>query len=589
MCGIIGYVGQGDTKSILLSSLKRLEYRGYDSAGIAIMTDEGVSVFKKKGKVAQLENALKDCDITGSVGIGHTRWATHGTPSDINSHPHTCGRVTLVHNGIIENYAELRKELAEKGYKTISETDSEIAAILLDSLYKNDPIDAINALTERLYGSFALGIIFSDISDTLYAVRRDSPLIAGESEGENFIASDIPAILPYTRKYYICDSDEITVVTKDSIKFIKKGLISKKETVIANADTQSADKNGFPHFMLKEIYESPRAVHDTLLSCNTETGLEIRGKIHIVACGSAMHAGLVGKYAIEKLCRIPVNVEIASEFRYNTPILEKDDLVIAISQSGETADTVAALRLAKEQGIRTLAIVNVPTSTLAREADSVLHTRAGVEICVATTKAYICQVAVLYSLALDLSRSIIGEEKYGEYKKSLGLLPEYLQRALDNDLKCKELAQKIKVCENLFFIGRGQDYCVCTEGSLKLKEVSYIHSEAYPAGELKHGTISLITEGTPVIAVMTDRSRIHKTVSNVKEAHARGADVLCITYHDIDVSDFCDKRIDISSPDELFSPLIAAVPLQLYAYYAATARGNDVDKPRNLAKSVTVE
>lgn len=600
MCGIIGYTGDRYAPEILIQGLKKLEYRGYDSAGIAVSCGDKTLICKKRGKVEELEKKAQNVDFSNAhCGIGHTRWATHGEPSDVNSHPHSGGRrVTLVHNGIIENYLELKEELASKGIFPVSQTDTEIGAMLIESMYDGDPLSAIYGAISKMRGSFALGILFSDRPGTIYAVRRDSPLIIGVGENENFIASDIPAILPYTKNYYLADEDEAAVITKDSVRFFSKdGQELKKELLTATWDEQSAQKGGYKHFMLKEIYEQPAVISATVGAYKNGTELfencsfdfDIKGKIRIVACGSAMHAALLGKFAIEKLARIPVSVDIASEFRYDDPILSKDDVVIAISQSGETADTLAAVRLAKAAGVRTLGIVNVWGSTLSREADDVIYTYAGPEICVATTKAYLCQTAVLEMMALKLGRSKLGEDEYKKQVSYFDKLPGYIEKALELDSVCRALAHKNLEAEHQFYIGRGQDYCVCTEASLKLKEISYVHSESYAAGELKHGTISLVVDKTPVIAVMTERARISKTVSNIKEVASRGAAVICVTYDDVDVSDFCSDKIIIEAPGELLAPIIANVPLQLYAYHIADGRGNDVDKPRNLAKSVTVE
>lgn len=600
MCGIIGYTGDRYAPEILIQGLKKLEYRGYDSAGIAVSRGGETLICKKRGKVEELEKKVQNVDFSNAhCGIGHTRWATHGEPSDVNSHPHSGGRrVTLVHNGIIENYLELKEELASKGIFPVSQTDTEIGAMLIESMYDGDPLSAIYSAIAKMRGSLALGILFSDHPGTIYAVRRDSPLIIGVGENENFIASDIPAILPYTKNYYLADEDEAAVITKDSVRFFSKdGQELKKELLTATWDEQSAQKGGYKHFMLKEIYEQPAVISATVGAYKNGTELfescsfdfDIKGKIRIVACGSAMHAALLGKFAIEKLARIPVSVDIASEFRYDDPILSKDDVVIAISQSGETADTLAAVRLAKAAGVRTLGIVNVWGSTLSREADDVIYTYAGPEICVATTKAYLCQTAVLEMMALKLGRSKLGEDEYKKQVSYFDKLPSYIEKALELDSVCRALARKNLEAEHQFYIGRGQDYCVCTEASLKLKEISYVHSESYAAGELKHGTISLVVDKTPVIAVMTERARIAKTVSNIKEVASRGAAVICVTYDDVDVSDFCSDKIIIEAPGELLAPIIANVPLQLYAYHIADGRGNDVDKPRNLAKSVTVE
>ena len=594
MCGIMGYAGQRDAKDILLSGLKKLEYRGYDSAGIALSCKEGIQIFKDKGKVAALEQAEGLTDAQGTVGIGHTRWATHGVPSRKNAHPHRAGRVVLVHNGIIENEAKLKAELAEQGKHPVSDTDTEIAAMILDNLYEGDPLTAVAQATACLEGSYALGILFEDHPQTLYAVRKDSPLIIGRGKTENFIASDIPAILEYTSQYQLLEEREIAVLNGSSVTFYTvDGKEIQKEILTADQSAKSAEKDGFAHFMAKEIHEQPEAIRATLARyCSGNTlfhgeTFQIGGTIRIVACGSAYHAGLLGKYAIETLAGIPATAEIASEFRYNDPLLSKEDLVVVISQSGETADSVAALRLANKIGIPTLAIVNVWGSTLAREADRVLYTAAGPEISVATTKAYTCQVILLYLLALRLAQQN-GRETEDSLRCLLSL-PALLEETLRREEKCQEMATAFKDVHRLFFIGRGQDYALACEGSLKLKEISYIHSEAYAAGELKHGTISLIEEGIPVIALLTDRKRLSKTVSNMKEVRARGARVLAITYEDTDTQGAADALLTLPPCSPLEAPAAAAVLLQLLAYHTAVERGNDVDQPRNLAKSVTVE
>ncbi|MBQ8599839.1 MAG: glutamine--fructose-6-phosphate transaminase (isomerizing) [Clostridia bacterium] len=586
MCGIMGYTGDRDAKDILIGGLKKLEYRGYDSAGIALAADGTIEIFKDEGKVAVLEKQLDQAMEISKTGIGHTRWATHGVPCKKNAHPHRAGRVVLVHNGIIENEKELRAELDRQ---PISDTDTEIAAILLDTLYNGDPLTAIFQAIKRLEGSYALGILFEDQPQTLYAVRKDSPLIVGRGNGENFIASDIPALLEHTRQYYLLNEGEVAVLTKERITFFTAdGQQVNKEVLTAEQDLQSAEKGGYAHFMAKEIHEQPEAVQATVSRYYKDHTLfpgeefNIQGTIRIVACGSAYHAGLLGKYAIEKWARIPVTAEIASEFRYNDPILSKEDLIIVISQSGETADSVAALRLAKARGVPTLAIVNVWGSTLAREADRVFYTAAGPEISVATTKAYTCQAVLLYLLALKLAENELACEK-------IAALPSLLERVLEQGEQCRALAQKFKQAHRLFFIGRGQDHALACEGSLKLKEISYIHSEAYAAGELKHGTISLIEEGTPVIALLTDRERFSKTLSNVKEVKARGATVLAVTYENADLAGVADDILTLPPCSDLEAPMAGAVLLQLFAYYTAVERGNDVDQPRNLAKSVTVE
>lgn len=599
MCGIIGYVGNRNTADVLIGGLKKLEYRGYDSAGIALYKDGAIQVYKKKGKVQSLADAVAGQNTAGvHAGIGHTRWATHGEPSDINSHPHRGKNVVLVHNGIIENYLEIKEELAAKGIRPAGDTDTEIAALLIDDLYSGDPIDTIYRAAARLRGSFALGIMFCDQPDVIYAIRKDSPLIIGRGEGENFIASDIPAILEYTHDYYLLEEGELAILTSNEIRFLNADRQPlKKQALTADWDEQSAQKGGWQHFMEKEIHEQPRVVKETIaqyykngcLFPESRINFALKGRIHIVACGSAYHAGLLGKYAIEKLARIPVEVEIASEFRYADPILSKDDLVVIISQSGETADSLAALRLVKQQGIPTLGIVNVWGSSLAREAENVIYTAAGPEISVATTKAYTCQVVLLYLLALRLGQSRLSAAECAEKIKELESLPELIEKVLEEKESCRQLALQFQQAEHLFFIGRGQDYCLSCEGSLKLKEISYVHSEAYAAGELKHGTISLIEAGTPVVAVMTDRSRIAKTASNIKEVHSRGAKVLCITYQDVDIADFSDYRLNVPPCSDFLAPIPGVILTQLFAYYVSVARGNDVDKPRNLAKSVTVE
>ncbi len=599
MCGIIGYVGPQNTADILIGGLKKLEYRGYDSAGIALYRNHGIEVIKNKGKVAVLEEHVKQRETGGAhAGIGHTRWATHGEPSDINSHPHRGKNVVLVHNGIIENYQELKEKLAQKGIRPVSETDTEIAALLLDQLYHGDPVEAIFQATAQLEGSYALGILFSDQPDTLFAVRKDSPLIIGRGNGENFIASDIPAILEYTHDYYLLEQEELAVLTKDQIQFIGADRRPLTKTMLtAHWDEQGAQKGGYPHFMAKEIHEQPDVVRATLalydkdgiLFPESQLNFHPRGTVRIVACGSAYHAGLLGKYVIEKLARVPVQVEIASEFRYADPILTKEDLVVIISQSGETADSLAALRLAKERGVPTLGIVNVWGSSLAREADQVLYTAAGPEISVATTKAYTCQVVLLYLLALRFAQSTLSATEWEKKHQELRTLPDLIANTLQEEALCKKMAEEFKDAEHLFFIGRGQDYALSCEGSLKLKEISYVHSEAYAAGELKHGTISLIEKDTPVVAVMTDHTRMTKTASNIKEVHARGAKILCITYPEAEIADFSSRLLPIPPCPDFLAPFSGVVLAQLFAYYVSVARGNDVDKPRNLAKSVTVE
>ncbi len=556
MCGIVGYVGDKECAPILIEGLKKLEYRGYDSAGIAIYKDKDISVVKAKGRLADLEKKLNtEGTPQGICGIGHTRWATHGEPSDINSHPHSVEKVVVVHNGIIENYRQIKQILEEKGITFSSQTDSEAVAQLLNYYYKTNPLDAIIKTMNKIRGSYAFGIMFRDVPDTLYAVRKDSPLIVGLSEGENFIASDIPAILSRTRNYYLLDEQEIAVIRKDSVAVYDtaKEIISK-EVMTATWDIEAAEKGGFAHFMLKEIFEQPKALRDTInprilngieniLKTELDSLNEIK-RLHIVACGSAMHAGLLGKSAIESLARIPVEVDVASEFRYRNPIFLPGDACIIISQSGETADSLAALRLAKREGVPTIAIVNVVGSSIAREADKVIYIWAGPEIAVATTKAYTAQIAVLYLFALRLAyeKKTINSKRANELFEALADLPNKVEEVLKNCNHYQYLASLYQNARDLFFIGRGQDYALCCEGSLKLKEISYIHSEAYAAGELKHGTISLITEGIPVIACATDETLLEKTVSNIKEVKARGASVIFLSsLNEIDCRDFADK------------------------------------------------
>ena len=599
MCGIIGYAGKRDTAEVLLDGLQKLEYRGYDSAGIALMQEEGIRVYKNQGKVGALSALLAKENTAGArLGLGHTRWATHGEPSHVNSHPHRYGKVTLVHNGIIENERKIRKKLKQSGIQPISETDTELVAILMDCHYTGDPVQAIRKTAAQLEGSYALGILFEDHPGKIYAIRKDSPLIIGRGDGENFLASDIPAILRYTHDYWLLEEGELAILTEERVEFLSpKDQPIQKICRTADWDEQSAQKGGFAHFMAKEIAEQPAAVKETIgryfqngtLLAELEENFTIRGTLRIVACGSAYHAGLLGKYAIEKLARLPVTVEVASEFRYGNPILSADDLVLVISQSGETADSLAALRLAKERGIPTMGIVNVWGSSLAREADTVLYTAAGPEISVATTKAYTCQVTLLYLLALRLAKPHLSPDAYHEYCTQIGKLPHWISQALLQEEDCKRIAKHYHQAEHLFFIGRGQDYHLSMEASLKLKEISYIHSEAYAAGELKHGTISLIEKGTPVVAVITDRERFSKTAANIREVRARGAAVLCITYEDADTANLADHRLTLPSCPDFLAPIPGAVLTQLFAYHMAVARGNDVDQPRNLAKSVTVE
>ena len=609
MCGIVGYVGPKDCSEVLVSALTKLEYRGYDSAGIAVFTEEGIRTVKTQGKLKNLENKLVEVGKPeGHIGIGHTRWATHGEPSDVNSHPHSGARVTIVHNGIIENYLELKEFLISKGREFLSETDTEVVAQLLDYKYDGDPIKTIDNVMSELKGSFALGIMFQDFPDRVFAVRRESPLIVGVAEGECFIASDVPAILQYTRDYYLLDHDEIATLTADGVTFVDERLEPiEKELKTADWDMEAAEKGGYPHFMIKEINEQPEAIRTTImprikdgLPCLEECGITLEKikdfkNITIVACGTAMHAGMVGKYVIEDLARVPVTVDIASEFRYRNPIVGDGDLVIIISQSGETADSLAAMRLAKQKGATTLAIVNAKGSSIAREADMLVYTLAGPEIAVASTKAYITQLSVMYLFAFELAlaKETLSEAECKRLVSALMKTPDAVQYVIENcEEKCKYIATKLIGADSLLYIGRGLDYALSMEGSLKLKEVSYIHSESYAAGELKHGTISLIDEDMPVISIATQTDIIPKTISNIVEVKSRGAKIILVC------TDACarglkdgvaDYVVEIPHSEELLMPITAVVPLQLLAYYASIDRGNDPDKPRNLAKSVTVE
>lgn len=609
MCGIVGYVGPKDCSEVLVDALSKLEYRGYDSAGIAVFADGEIEIVKTKGKLDDLRNKLKEVGKpSGNIGIGHTRWATHGEPSDINSHPHSGARVTIVHNGIIENYIELKEFLTAQGRTFLSETDTEVVAQLLDYRYNGDPVKTIDDCMADLKGSFALGIMFKDFPDRIFAVRRESPLIVGVSKGESFIASDVPAILKYTRDYYLLEHNEIATLTADGVSFVDEYLQPiEKELKTADWDEEAAEKNGYPHFMIKEINEQPNAIKTTImprikdglpsLEKNGITQEKLREfkNITIVACGTAMHAGMVGKYVIEDLARVPVTVDIASEFRYRNPIISEGDLVIIISQSGETADSLAAMRLAKQKGATTLAIVNAKGSSIAREADMLIYTLAGPEISVASTKAYITQLSVMYLFAFELAlaKGTVGNAEVERLVSALMKMPDAVQYVIDNcEEKCKYIATKLITAESLLYIGRGLDYALSMEGSLKLKEVSYIHSESYAAGELKHGTISLIDDGMPVIAVATQTDIIPKTISNIVEVKSRGAKVILVC------TDACarelkegiaDYVVEIPHSDEMLMPITAVVPLQLLAYYTSVNRGIDPDKPKNLAKSVTVE
>ena len=606
MCGIVGYVGKRNAQDVLLDGLEKLEYRGYDSAGVALALEGGIRVVKSKGRLAELRKRLAvEALARSGCGIGHTRWATHGEPSDVNSHPHSTPRVSIVHNGIIENYGVLKERLMAKGYTFESETDTEVLVKLIDSCYEGEPLKALRAALAMVRGSYALAVLFRDLPDTLFAVKRESPLIVGWGEEENFIASDIPALLKYTRRYSVLEEGDMAVVNADGIRFYNEFAEPvEREVLTANWDQEAAEKGGYPHFMLKEINEQPAAITATV-SPRVENGLpDLRvpeltderlrriGTVHLVGCGTAMHAGMVGKAAIEALARVPAQVEIASEFRYRNPILRPEDLVIIISQSGETSDTLAALKLAKSRGVPVLAIVNVVGSSIARAANYVMYTYAGPEIAVASTKAYMVQMCVLYLFALRLAyaRGMQTDAEIRRLTAELLRAGEVIKPRLADCEQIKYLASRFVNTQSCFFIGRGFDYSLSLEGSLKLKEISYVHSDAYAAGELKHGTISLVTDGVPVIALATQKQVYEKTISNAKETKSRGAKVLLFTTQDAVVPDgVADYVVRLDDYDDLLMPLQLIVPLQLFAYYMAVLRGCDVDKPRNLAKSVTVE
>ena len=608
MCGIVGYIGTNQAAPILLDGLSKLEYRGYDSAGIAVYDGEKINMVKSKGRLKVLSELTHDgATLPGTLGIGHTRWATHGEPSDVNAHPHMNKDETIVvvHNGIIENYLKLKKKLEKRGYEFISDTDTEVIAHLLDYYYQGNPLQAVTKVMHRMEGSYALGIIFQDHPDELYAVRKDSPLIAGRTEGGCIIASDVPAVLKYTRDVVYMENEEIARMTRDSLEFFNVDEEPvEKELVKIDWDVNAAEKGGYEHFMLKEMYEQPKAIADTFsprlkdgkivieeLNMSPEEIREV-GKIVIVACGSAYHTGVTAKYVFEGLARIPAEVDLASEFRYRDPILDERTLVVIISQSGETADSLAALREAKRKGARVLGIVNVVGSSIAREADNVMYTWAGPEIAVATTKAYSAQLIALYLLAMKFAydRGELDEAGLGEMIEEMKALPAQVEMALNNRERIQRFANRYLAAKSIFFMGRGIDYAISLEGSLKLKEISYIHSEAYAAGELKHGTISLVEEGTLVAAVLTQKDLYKKMISNIVEVRTRGAFVMAVTNEDdTQVEKAADYVIYIPETNKYFTNSLAIIPLQLFAYYIAVGRGCDVDKPRNLAKSVTVE
>lgn len=606
MCGIVGYTGKKPCTNLLLDGLSRLEYRGYDSAGIALIDQNGIYIAKEKGRLDQLRQLLEQAPLPScTCGIGHTRWATHGVPSQVNSHPHSAQRVSLVHNGIIENYAQLKEYLIHKGYTFVSETDTEVLTKLIDLHYSGNALEALQKALAQVRGSYALGVLFEDQPGILYAARRESPLIVGFGEGEQFIASDIPALLPYTRQYAVLEEGDLAVLTADSVQFYDQlGEPVQRQTLTAQWDVDAAEKGGFEHFMLKEIHEQSQVVQATL-GAYIQNGLPHLGdlgptdeqlaavrRVHLVGCGTAMHAGMVGQQAIHRLARIPVDVSIASEFRYSDPILGPEDLVVVVSQSGETLDTLAALKLARQQGCPTLAVVNVLGSSMARNAQWVMYTHAGPEIAVASTKAYSVQLAALYLLALRLGmvNGRLNDQQAAELTAQLQQVPALQHQLLEQCQQVKYLASQFQHSSDLFFMGRGLDYALCLEGSLKLKEISYVHSEAYAAGELKHGTISLVVEGTPVVALATQKALFEKTLSNIKEVRSRGARVLFICPEGTELpAEAADFVLRLPVVEELFMPLLSIVPMQLFAYYMSVLRGCDVDKPRNLAKSVTVE
>ena len=609
MCGIVGYVGTKQAVNFLIDGLTKLEYRGYDSAGIAVYDGEKIDVEKTVGRLAALKEKIAGHEPQGVIGIGHTRWATHGRPSDVNAHPHTdcSGKFAIVHNGIIENYMSLKEELIAEGHKFLSETDTEVVAHLVEKYYEGDFLKAVRRTLDRIEGSYSLVFMCKDYPDELICTKKDNPLVIGLGDGENFIASDIPAIIAYTRRTYIMNDGEIAVVKKDSIWVTdREGNSITKKVFEVNWNAEAAEKGGYEHFMLKEIYEQPKAVRDTisprLKKDNsaivldelkwTKEYVESFNKVYIIACGTAYHAGLVGKYYIEKLARIPVECDIASEFRYRDPIIDSKTLTIVVSQSGETSDTLAALKESKRLGAKTLAVTNVVGSSIARDADQVMYTWAGPEIAVASTKAYTTQLVTMFMLAMYMAnlKGTIDKDKEAKLLSDLRALPDNIGRSLEDVEPIKTFAKKYAFNNDVFYIGRSLDYDVALEGALKLKEISYIHAEAYAAGELKHGTLALIESGVPVIALATQKTIYEKTLNNIKEVKARDAVIIGIAADsDNELEKYVDHVIKVPVTDELLIPLLTVVPLQLLAYYAAITRGCDVDKPRNLAKSVTVE
>lgn len=609
MCGIVGYLGEQQAYPILIEGLKRLEYRGYDSAGVALQSAEGMTVIKAKGELSALEQKVGNGAPGGHMGIGHTRWATHGAPSDANAHPH-CGcseDFAVVHNGIIENYLFLRNWLEKEGHSFASETDTEVLAHLVEHFYHGDLLQAVQKALEKVHGSFAMVVMCDKEEDRLICVRKDSPLIIGLGKGENFVASDVPAILNHTRRIYILEDGDAASITPNSVEiFSSSGDPLQREAIEVNWDAVQAEKGGYPHFMLKEIMEQPHALRETMRGRLLQGGREISlpelemnpqelkniRRIYIVACGTAYHAGLVGKYAMERLLRLPVEVDLASEFRYRDPIMDENTLMLVISQSGETADTLAALRLARKQGNKVIALTNVVGSTVAREADNVLYTWAGPEIAVASTKAYLTQLLSLFLLTLYLgkARDLLSRSELEKIGEAIFALPGQVEQVLERSGEIKDLAGYLAPWDSTFYIGRNVDYAVAMEGALKLKEISYIHAEAYAAGELKHGTLALVVEGVPVIALATQMNVLEKSISNIKEVNARGGYITCFTQEGtVELRGEADRIFYLPSAPDFLMPIISVVPLQLLAYHVAVARGCSVDKPRNLAKSVTVE
>ena len=608
MCGIVGYLGRRQATEVLIEGLSKLEYRGYDSAGVAVNTGDELEIRKFKGRLAILAEDLQKNPIDGHLGIGHTRWATHGEPSDVNSHPHynMDRTIAVVHNGIIENYLELKAELEAEGVKFLSQTDTEIVAHMVSKYYEGNLLEAVYKATERFRGAYALGVVCADNANELVAVRKDSPLVVGLGEDENMVASDIPAILKYTRNVYFLENGEFVHIEGNKVTVLNENKeVVEKEVSEITWDVEAASKGGFDSFMAKEIYEQPKGVEDTLLRRLDENGriklddikitkedLDKINKVYIVACGTAYHAGLVGKYAIEKFAKIPVIADIASEFRYSDPFVDENTLIIIVSQSGETADTLAALRDAKSKGARVLSITNVVGSSIARESDDIFYTWAGPEIAVASTKAYTTQLTAFYMIALNLAmtKGTISEEEYFKMIGKLKEMPSQVEKVLQCDRLLEEIATEIKDKNDMFYLGRGLDFALAMEGSLKIKEISYMHAEAFAAGELKHGTIALIEEGTPVLVLATQEQLFEKMLSNMQEVKARGAKVIAIAKeHNKEVEKSADRVIYIPEVDDMFASITAVVPMQLLSYHVAKMRGCDIDKPRNLAKSVTVE